>query len=137
MLEQEGFMVYTEQSSFIENTMLCNLYARRAGLSPRKQEVNFERQFSSPYLTPASLADFLASRLPPYMFPAHYVLLPSLPLTANGKVDRAALQQIKTEEASVEKNLTPPGTEVEKILVRIWQEVLGMLEIGIHSNFFS
>ena len=136
LLEQQGYNLSIEQSKFIQNTTLYNLYARR-NVSPHT-DIDFQRQFPSPYLTAASLTDFLASRLPQYLLPARYVFLPAFPLTANGKIDRRALQKSGAEEPQDTKTLTLPRTTAETILAEIWQEVLGRKEqISIHDNFFS
>jgi amino acid adenylation domain-containing protein len=87
---------------------------------------------------PASseLRSYLRERLPEYMVPQAFVSLPALPLTANGKIDRRALQAVKFE---VENRLlhVPPRNEVERVITDIWQDALGIERIGIHDNFFD
>jgi amino acid adenylation domain-containing protein len=84
-----------------------------------------------------ALREYLANRLPEYMIPSYFVQLAKMPLTPNGKVDRKKLPE--PEAGSVEEKYTAPGDEVEKILMEIWLEVLGVKEhgIGIDSNFFE
>jgi amino acid adenylation domain-containing protein len=84
----------------------------------------------------SALRSYLRERLPEYMVPQAFVSLAALPLTANGKVDRRALQAVKFE---VEKGAphVPPRNEVERIITDIWQNVLGVQRIGIHDNFFD
>jgi acyl carrier protein len=82
------------------------------------------------------LRTYLSERLPEYMVPQAFMSLLALPLTANGKVDRRALQAVKFE---VERR-TPhvaPRNEVERVITDIWQNVLGIQRIGIHDNFFD
>ncbi|WP_460860589.1 condensation domain-containing protein, partial [Rheinheimera gaetbuli] len=64
-----------------------------------------------------------------------YVVLETLPLTANGKVDRKTLPE--PDGASLQAEYVAPRTETETLLCRIWQEVLGVERIGIHDNFFA
>jgi amino acid adenylation domain-containing protein/non-ribosomal peptide synthase protein (TIGR01720 family) len=84
---------------------------------------------------PAALRSYLAERLPDYMLPSSFVLLDQLPLTANGKIDRRALPV--PERAAAAARLAPPRTEAEHVLARIWSELLGMEQVGIHDNFFA
>ncbi len=81
------------------------------------------------------LSSFLKRQLPDYMTPASFVMLEALPLTPNGKVDRAALpapwEEVKTTD------VVAPRNEVERQLVEIWSQVLGVERVGIHSNFFE
>ena len=88
-------------------------------------------------LTIPELREFLASKLPSYMVPAALVTLEALPLTPNGKVDRKALPVPDQARPELEAVYLPPQTEVEKTIANIWQEVLGIEEIGIHDNFFE
>jgi amino acid adenylation domain-containing protein len=81
------------------------------------------------------LCSFLAERLPSYMVPSAIVKLEALPLTANGKLDYRALP-VPCFSADQEKHVEP-DTELEKILVAIWAEVLGHDEFGITENFFA
>ncbi|NEQ65236.1 MAG: amino acid adenylation domain-containing protein, partial [Symploca sp. SIO2D2] len=82
------------------------------------------------------LRQYLESKLPEYMQPSGYVVLSQLPLTPNGKVDRKALPAPDGELVSSQEYVAPQ-TETEEILVRIWQEVLGIKQVGIHDNFFE
>ncbi|HKQ08248.1 MAG TPA: amino acid adenylation domain-containing protein [Blastocatellia bacterium] len=87
-------------------------------------------------LEPEAIWGYLRDRLPDYMVPSDYVLLPSLPLTANGKVDRRALPAPETREQGSEADFTAPQTEVEAHLARIWADVLGLDRVSTGANFF-
>ncbi|MBD1814765.1 non-ribosomal peptide synthetase [Microcoleus vaginatus DQ-U2] len=83
------------------------------------------------------LQAYLAEKLPEYMVPSAFVVLESLPVTPNGKVDRLALpapQPIKLEWAG---GYVAPQTSIEEVLVKIWAEVLGIKRVGIRDNFFE
>ncbi len=82
------------------------------------------------------LRSFLQAKLPEYMVPSFYVALGKLPLTHNGKIDRKALPNI-SEEDIIRKKYIAPTNKTEAILVRIWQEILGIDTIGITDNFFE
>jgi amino acid adenylation domain-containing protein len=90
--------------------------------------------------TPAAgeLRAYLSERLPEYMVPSAFVLLGALPLTSNGKVNRAALPA--PEEAGAEAaggDYVAPRTPVEEMLVGMWSEVLGVRRPGVHDDFFA
>ncbi|MGG1080130.1 surfactin non-ribosomal peptide synthetase SrfAA [Bacillus subtilis] len=92
------------------------------------------------YVTPESadieaLKSALKETLPDYMIPAFWVTLNELPVTANGKVDRKALPEPDIEAGSGEYKA--PTTDMEELLAGIWQDVLGMSEVGVTDNFFS
>src|SRR5262245_22919778 len=70
------------------------------------------------------------------MVPAAYVHLESLPLTANGKVDRRALPEPEGE-AYVRRGYEPPEGEIETALARIWGELLKVERVGRHDDFFE
>ncbi|WP_027392683.1 non-ribosomal peptide synthetase [Aquimarina latercula] len=78
----------------------------------------------------------LSNELPEYMVPNYYVEIDELPLTSNGKVDKKALPEI-TNQDLVKEEYVAPVSEEEKELVRIWQEVLGIENIGVTDNFFG
>ncbi|MBA4602106.1 non-ribosomal peptide synthetase [Thermoactinomyces mirandus] len=84
----------------------------------------------------ASLRKRLRQKLPDYMMPSYFVELDSIPLTANGKVDKRSLPKPDFTDQTSE-NYAEPTTETEAILVRVWQEVLGIERVGIHDNFFE
>src|SRR6476660_3375816 len=70
------------------------------------------------------------------MVPAAYVQLKSLPLTANGKLDRRALPAQDTGVFAVREYAAPVG-EMETLLAGIWTEVLEVERVGRHDNFFD
>jgi amino acid adenylation domain-containing protein len=88
-------------------------------------------------LTAAALRDFLKAKLPDYMVPAAFVLLPELPLTPNGKVDRKALPAPDRADSAAPKVLVPPRNAVESRLVAIWEELLETRPVGVTDNFFE
>ncbi|MFD3658897.1 amino acid adenylation domain-containing protein, partial [Streptomyces sp. NPDC058620] len=74
--------------------------------------------------------------LPDFMVPAAFVELAALPLTANGKLDRAALPQPEPAHATSDDFVAPAGATEEK-LASIWSEVLGVDQVGADDNFFE
>ncbi|HTG33806.1 MAG TPA: amino acid adenylation domain-containing protein, partial [Thermoanaerobaculia bacterium] len=86
----------------------------------------------------AELRAFLAERLPAHMVPTAYAVLPALPLTSGGKVDRRALaRQERVTEPTGER--VAPATPLEELLARAAAEVLGVgvERVGMRDNFFD
>jgi acyl carrier protein len=71
------------------------------------------------------------------MLPASFIFTEKMPLTPNGKIDRKALPEPDTSRPTLTKDYVTPETEVEQLLVTIWQEVLGLDKVGRHDNFFD
>jgi amino acid adenylation domain-containing protein len=80
------------------------------------------------------LQNYLGERLPEYMVPRLWVRLDSLPLTPNGKTDKRALPEAETNN---EESYTAPQTQAEKQLAKIWEELLGIEQVGTKDNFFE
>jgi amino acid adenylation domain-containing protein len=88
--------------------------------------------------TSAELIDFAASRLPSYMVPAAIVVLPALPVTPSGKVDRAALPAPDRAAAGLpEAAIAPARTPTERALAAIVAELLGGVQVGAADDFFA
>ena len=88
--------------------------------------------------TNAAIADELRrqlrSVLPGYMVPDSFVLLAALPLSANGKVNRAALP---APESAIATGFVDPRTAAEKTVAKVWADVLGLERVGARDNFFD
>ncbi|HEX3526265.1 MAG TPA: amino acid adenylation domain-containing protein [Thermoanaerobaculia bacterium] len=88
------------------------------------------------------LRRFLQAELPDYMVPAAIVPLDSLPLTAHGKVDRAALPEpeLLRGERREPGSAVPPRTPAEATMAELWREVLGLdasAAVGVEESFFD
>uniref|UniRef100_UPI00140CF66F non-ribosomal peptide synthetase n=1 Tax=Pseudomonas akapageensis TaxID=2609961 RepID=UPI00140CF66F len=75
----------------------------------------------------------LKQQLPDYMVPSRIMLLERFPLTPNGKIDRKALPEPVWESQAYQA----PTTLEEQTLAAIWQQVLGLEQVGLHDNFFE
>ncbi|KPU61153.1 D-alanine--poly(phosphoribitol) ligase, subunit 1 [Pseudomonas fluorescens] len=82
-----------------------------------------------------ALKAYLKSQLPDYMVPTHLILLASMPLTANGKLDRRALPAPDPE--SGRQQYVAPVNDLEVTLAQIWCEVLNVAQVGLNDNFFE
>jgi amino acid adenylation domain-containing protein len=85
--------------------------------------------------TSDELRALLKEKLPSYMLPSVFVMLDHLPLTASGKVDRRALPSPGKSRRGLDHRFVTARTPVEKALMILWAEVIGIDEIGIHDSF--
>ena len=87
-------------------------------------------------ITNSELRQWLRHRLPAYMIPQAIVTLDTMPLTANGKVDRKALPLPDIAVPAARERI-PPRDETEQALADIWGEILSVGDISINDNFFE
>lgn len=87
-------------------------------------------------LTFTQLKVSLAQTLPEYMIPSLFIQLEQMPLTTNGKIDRRALPKPEGRIQIGSEYLAPQST-LELHLVQLWEEVLGLSNIGVNDNFFE
>jgi len=87
----------------------------------------------------AVLREQLSVKLPLYMVPAYFVYLEGMPLTPNGKIDRKALPEpdLTRSHPGSTGTFVAPDTDNEKLIARIWKEILHVEEVSIHDNFFD
>ena len=89
------------------------------------------------HFTRHELRNFLRQQLPDYMVPAAFVYLDSLPLTANGKVEYRALPAPAGQDRSETSEYVAPRDETERLLCRVWSEVLRVSRVGLDDDFFA
>jgi amino acid adenylation domain-containing protein len=85
----------------------------------------------------AELRRDLAARLPPAQVPSHWVVLPALPLTPSGKLDRRALPAPGDERSAVAGSLVAPRNAAEGVVAGLWAEVLEVGRVGVRDDFFD
>jgi amino acid adenylation domain-containing protein/non-ribosomal peptide synthase protein (TIGR01720 family) len=85
----------------------------------------------------SELRSFLQAKLPDYMVPAAFVLLPALPLTPNGKLDRRALPPPEQGRPELKRAYVAPRTPTEEVVAGLWAQVLGIEQVGVEDNFFE
>jgi amino acid adenylation domain-containing protein len=84
------------------------------------------------------LRESLQQQLPDYMVPAAFMGIESIPLTTNGKVDRAVLPQPLGANFGIDQaNFVAAGNSTEEILTKIWTEILQLEQVGVADNFFD
>ena len=126
----------------IENRLSACVGVREAVVIARedghggKRLVAYLTKDSGTELSVADLRADLAVTLPDYMLPSAFVVLPVLPLTANGKLDRGALPKPDMDSVISHRYEAPQGS-IEIALSRIWQELLELEHVGRNDHFFE
>ncbi|MDG4834251.1 amino acid adenylation domain-containing protein [Solwaraspora sp. WMMD1047] len=87
-------------------------------------------------LDPAQVRAGVARWLPAHMVPSAVLVLDRLPMTANGKLDRAALPT-PTGGQAAERAGTPPRTATERAIASVWSQLLGVDRVAVEDNFFA
>ncbi|MEP7311421.1 MAG: amino acid adenylation domain-containing protein [Pseudomonadota bacterium] len=88
-------------------------------------------------LTVSEVRRHLRKLLPDYMVPSLVVVLDVIPLTPNGKIDRAALPDPFEQSVKAGTQREAPATGTEQLLAEVWRSVLQTGDIGAHDNFFD
>jgi polyketide synthase PksJ len=83
------------------------------------------------------LREYLQTKLPTFMIPAFFYTVGKIPLTANGKVDRAELRRTNSGNLESTTAFVAPQTELEIKIAEVWKEILSVREIGVNHNFFA
>ena len=79
------------------------------------------------------IISYLEQYLPDYMIPSAFIYLVDMPININGKVDKQTLPKYELHNS---KDYQAPKNKIERILCKIWQEVLGIDKVGVQDNFF-
>jgi amino acid adenylation domain-containing protein len=80
---------------------------------------------------------FLSQKVPHYLLPLDFIRLESLPVNPNGQVNHTALPKPDVIKQKSAATFVAPRNQIEKRLTKIWQELLGIEQIGIEDNFFA
>ncbi|MFL6201612.1 MAG: amino acid adenylation domain-containing protein, partial [Thermoanaerobaculia bacterium] len=142
LLSGHGFRLTVEQDESLQQTRLYNIYAVRPEDGAAVQEavdlsVEVPARWWSGSRLVQSVREQARQRLPEYMMPSSWVLLESLPLTSNGKVDRKALPELETGRQEGAGEYLGPRTPTEEVLAGLWSEVLGVERVGVRDSFFD
>ena len=135
MLREHGFHTTAEIGADLADTGLYSVYATRPGNQPATRvPATADCRWPGARQLTGDLRAHAAACLPDYMLPAAVVVLGALPLTANGKVDRAALP---APDLTALTTFRKPRTPQEEILCTVFADVLGVERAGIDDGFFD
>lgn len=129
---------YRIECGEIENCLLQQADVKEAVVLVREDRlVAYIVAKTDTALNATMLKTQLRTSLPEYMIPNVLVFLDTLPLNANGKVNRNALLAFESQDASSATESVAPRDEAEEAIAQIWQEILGVQSLGIHDDFFE
>ncbi|MBN2536084.1 MAG: amino acid adenylation domain-containing protein [Spirochaetales bacterium] len=92
---------------------------------------------SSPGKGMEGLKNFLKQKLPDFMIPSSFVPIDSIPLNANGKIDRSRLPLPDRSHTMVTEDFIAPGQPRDRLIAGIWKQVLQIDRVGMNDNFFD
>jgi len=115
----------------IEEVRDCAVIVREDALG---EKAIYGYVISDEALSMSEIRESLLNVLPDYMVPSYLMQIESIPLTRNGKLDKCALPEI---DVRLEREYVAPRNEIEEKLCTIFEEVLGIEEVGIKDGFFE
>jgi amino acid adenylation domain-containing protein len=140
LLKIRGHRIQAEE---VELALLRVPGISHAVVAARKDAYGDDRLVA--YVTPATkeipttsqMRDSLKKRLPDHMVPSKFMILESLPLNSNGKVNRQELPAPELDRAKLGTQFSAPTTPIESMLAKIWSEALNLNKVGTHDSFFD
>ena len=124
---EQGVVVLRPQGENTEPVLVAYAVPKQAGYAVSHND----------RATPEKLVAWLGAQLPEYMVPSAVLLIEGIPLTANGKVDRAKLPAPDASAESAASAYVAPRTDTETKLAAIWQDVLKREQVGVMDNFLA
>ena len=109
----------------------------RTGESGDQSLVAYAVPQESGRLSATEVKDWLREALPEYMIPSHVVSIPTMPLTPNGKIDRAALPAIEDQVSESRAEYVAPAAGLEETIASCWRSTLVVERVGVQDNFFD
>ena len=144
LLKAHGFEVKVEQDTELKKTNLYNLYAigpHKRRMSPDGVMYQAVRQVGQRWCSPERLVNDLRQlskkKLPDYAVPSAFILIETIPLTPNGKVDRRALPAPDVVRPDLQETFVAPRSQSEELVAGIWSNVLRLERIGVYDSFFE
>ncbi|HDW3057338.1 TPA: amino acid adenylation domain-containing protein [Bacillus cereus] len=124
----------------IEDSLIKEPRIQQAVVVLQEEKQELHAYFTSSDTTTIEIEEVYnhASRLlPAYMVPKGYVCVKEMPVTPNGKIDVVQLAKQYTVHYRKQKNSVRPITETQMLLATVWEEVLGVQQIGLQDDFFA
>ncbi len=125
------------------NAVLCSNPAVQDAVVLLLDDPQNEKRLAA-YLTPTQtpltdkeIRDYLETRLPVQMVPSVFTWLGNIPISPNGKIDRARLPEPNWSKSTASMGGEEPVTPTQQKLADIWKKILKIEQVGIHDNFFS
>jgi thioesterase domain-containing protein len=88
-------------------------------------------------IDPTTVREFLKDSIPQFMVPSIFISMERIPLLPSGKVDRLALPKPEIDRLDISTEFVQPRNEMEQTLVKMWQKIVKVDQIGVNDNFFE
>jgi amino acid adenylation domain-containing protein len=131
------------QTAEIESALVAHPEIKEVHVVPR-QNAHGEPQLIAYYKLEGTtdpkhfqLIRFLRDRLPGFMIPSLLMKVEEFPLTGNGKLDRNSLPTPSAARPDLDTKFVAPETPVERLVAKIWTELLSLDQVGVHDNFLD
>ncbi|WP_163510266.1 non-ribosomal peptide synthetase [Fodinicola acaciae] len=134
LLTRQGYRTVAKRDPQLAGTDLHNVYATRLPATELPQSGENDSGWHSGDQLLADVRAALRQTLPAHLVPTAWTLLERLPVTTNGKLDRAALPMPNARSSTP---YVPPRTETEKTLCQVWKALLGAEKVGVDDDFFD
>jgi amino acid adenylation domain-containing protein len=131
-IEPDEIICVLNKHAAIQNCMVI----AREDIPGEKRLVAYIVPVPGAEFTATSLREMLGEYLPDYMIPSTFVVMSALPVTANGKVDRAALPVPDSTNTLLDEVVAAPETPAEIRVAHIVTTLLNLESVGIDDNFF-
>lgn len=115
----------------------CVVVARSLQKNDEKSLIAYLVIKNTEKIVASDLNKYVAEQLPDYMIPAIFIKLDMLPVNHNAKLDRSQLPKPSSENIIISTDFLPASSNIEKTLIKIWQELFKIKNIGIDHNFFE
>lgn len=125
----------------IENAICSTVRISQSVVIVRKNKD--DRQFICAFYTEEMFVEIteikksVSKKLPRYMIPHVFIRLNEMPLTTSGKINRKAMPWVDLDNISSEVEYVKPRTDLQRILARIMEIVLGVSSVGLNDDFFA
>src|SRR5579875_64233 len=144
LLKSHGYEVVVDKQTFLKDLNISTIYAFQPsqnhqcpGKGIHLPKAPLKPCWTSEVTLLSDLRTYLQALLPAPMVPQMYVLLDTLPVTSNGKVDRHALPSPDIIESDGKEKHLAPRNPLEEVLVNIWGGILKVRNVGIGDHFLE
>ncbi len=136
-VEQSVVLIHDQASSTARLIAYVVANATAADSLSALQQAVGTSQTAEAYDLAADLQAYAKQKLPAFAVPAAFVVLPTMPLTPNGKIDYRSLAQQAPSHNQTSGQALVPQSELEQTITSLWQEILQLAPISTQANFFD
>ncbi|MBV1882890.1 MAG: LLM class flavin-dependent oxidoreductase [Pseudomonadales bacterium] len=135
--KKDGFDAYFFSQDENTQLQLSSLSNAASSGKPLSELCHEPAQQNTEFELADRLTDRLREKLPDFMVPSDFIMLTSMPLTPNGKINRKALPKPEKRQRVEKEAFVAPESDIEQTIAAVLQEMLNLEKIGTKDNFFS